>query len=74
MWLRESPAPAPATSRTQLESRASSRLRVMLYASGDRARRDRRIVNGEITIMNAEIGIVNAEIGIVNGELAEPER
>jgi hypothetical protein len=38
-----------------------------VYASGDRARRDRRIVNGEITIMNAEIGIMN-------GELAEPER
>ena len=35
-----------------------------LYASGDRERRDRRIVNGEIAVVNAEIGNVNAEIAV----------
>jgi hypothetical protein len=35
-----------------------------LYASRDRERRDRRIVNGEIAVVNAEIGNVNAEIAV----------
>jgi hypothetical protein len=34
-----------------------------VYASGDREREDRLIVNGEIAVVNAEIGIVNGEIG-----------
>lgn len=35
-----------------------------MYASRDREREDRRIVNGEIAVVNAEIGNVNGEIGV----------
>jgi hypothetical protein len=35
-----------------------------VYASRDRERQDRRMVNGEIAVVNAEIGIVNAKIAV----------
>jgi hypothetical protein len=38
-------------------------LATFVYASGDRERRNRRIVSGEIAIVHAEIGMTNGEIG-----------
>ena len=44
----------------RLVERVLSARNLPVYASRDRERRDRRIVNGEIAVVNAEIGNVNA--------------
>jgi hypothetical protein len=46
----------------------------MLHASGDRERRDRRSVNGDLGVLNAEIGFVNSEIGMMNAEIGVREQ
>ena len=63
LWLTND-AKLDQFDRGQIRQAILAALRRIVYASGDRERRDRRIVNGEIAVVNAEIGNVNAEIAV----------